>query len=104
MTVDLDLPLPSVFPEIPVNDPRISASQGYGESKWVAESILYRAADSTALRPVIVRSGQLAGNRSNGAWTASDWLPALVISSITLGQLPVINGVSYLTHDGNHPD
>lgn len=77
-----------------MDDPHISASQGYGESKWVAENILYRAAESTSLRPIVVRAGQLAGNRSSGAWTVSDWLPALVISSVTLGQLPFVNGVS----------
>ncbi|EGO18727.1 putative polyketide synthase [Serpula lacrymans var. lacrymans S7.9] len=73
--------------ETPIEDPRISVGAGYIESKWVAERVLSAVAASTALRPVIVRIGQLTGGR-NGFWKVTEWVPSMIRSSITLGALP----------------
>jgi thioester reductase-like protein len=40
----------------------------------------------------VVRVGQISGG-VNGAWNTSDWVPAIIKSSVTLGCLPGINGV-----------
>ncbi|KZV94434.1 acetyl-CoA synthetase-like protein [Exidia glandulosa HHB12029] len=70
-----------------VDDASLVAGMGYGESKFVAESILKKAAESTPLRPVSVRVGQLSGGL-NGNWNASDWVPAIVRSAGELKCLP----------------
>lgn len=64
---------------------------GYSESKWVGERILEHAAEVTALRPIIVRVGQICGG-INGHWNATEWFPNLVKSSLHLGALPQGNG------------
>jgi thioester reductase-like protein len=66
---------------------------GYGESKWIAERILDAAAKATPLQPTILRIGQISGGK-NGSWNTSDWLPAVIKSSLTLGSLPEFKGVS----------
>jgi thioester reductase-like protein len=78
--------------EIQIEDASIPLGQGYAESKWVAEMILHAAAKATTLRPQVVRVGQISGG-VNGAWNTSDWVPAIIKSSIALGCLPRLNGV-----------
>ncbi|KAF7373859.1 General substrate transporter [Mycena sanguinolenta] len=64
-------------------------STGYGQSKFVAEQILARS----GLRATSLRIGQICGSVSSGAWATSDWLPILVKTSLTLGCLPLADGV-----------
>ncbi|KIY43206.1 acetyl-CoA synthetase-like protein [Fistulina hepatica ATCC 64428] len=78
--------------ELPVVDPKIPLGQGYGEGKWAAETILNAARERTRLRPIIVRIGQISGG-VNGGWNQSDWVPAIVKSSVTLGCFPMLKGV-----------
>jgi thioester reductase-like protein len=80
-------------PESRLFDAAVAVASGYSESKWVAESILAEAAQKTALKPVVVRVGQLSGGPS-GCWTTRDWLPAIVKSAEALGCLPRARGVS----------
>lgn len=68
-------------------NPEISIGAGYIESKWVTERILLAASAATALRPVIARIGQLTGGQ-DGYWKVTEWVPAMIRSSITLGMLP----------------
>ncbi|KAF8312105.1 acetyl-CoA synthetase-like protein [Clavulina sp. PMI_390] len=75
------------FPELPIDDPSISVGTGYGESKYVAEKILESAARETGLLTTSIRVGQLSGG-SNGFWSATDWLPNLLQSSVQLGCFP----------------
>ncbi|KAK0469076.1 acetyl-CoA synthetase-like protein [Desarmillaria tabescens] len=79
--------------EQPIGDPRDVVGQGYSESKWVGEQMLYRAAKETSLRPLVVRVGQVAGG-VDGSWNTSDWIPAIVKSSRALGCLPEFKGMS----------
>jgi thioester reductase-like protein len=65
---------------------------GYTESKWVSEAILARAAQQTALRPIIVRLGQLTGD-ANGSWNEREWFPSMVKSAFTVKCLPNLNAV-----------
>ena len=69
---------------------------GYGESKWVTEQVLHRAARSTGLRTTSVRVGQLSGDSRSGAWNAKEWVPTLVRTSARVGSLPTRDCVSAL--------
>lgn len=80
-----------------LSNPEIAVGTGYSESKWVAERILDVAAERTALRPVVVRLGQVCGDGS-GTWNESEWFPSLVKSAVTLGCLPSVDGpVAWIT-------
>ncbi|KAI0050801.1 acetyl-CoA synthetase-like protein [Auriscalpium vulgare] len=75
--------------EEPIRDPEDAVGRGYGESKWVAESILLRAHESTSLRTNIVRVGQLSGDSAVGGWSEKEWVPAMLRSSQELGCFPM---------------
>jgi hypothetical protein len=68
-------------------DAKVAAGTGYTESKWVAEQILAKAEESTPLKPVAVRVGQLCG-AANGAWNTNEWFPALVQASSIIQHVP----------------
>ncbi|GJJ07102.1 putative secondary metabolism biosyntheticenzyme [Clathrus columnatus] len=89
----------STVPEAPLNDTKLVNIIGYGESKWVAEQILDRAAQETDLCPLIIRVGQLSGGKE-GKWNPKEWLPTLVRTSKKINGLPDNNSmVSFLpTH------
>ncbi|KAF7340995.1 Acetyl-CoA synthetase-like protein [Mycena sanguinolenta] len=72
------------FPEELQLDANIAVGGGYGEAKYVCERILA----SSSLDATSFRIGQITGSANNGAWATSDWVPALVKSSITLGNFP----------------
>jgi len=86
-------------PEKPV-DPVSAVGGGYSESKWVCEEILSVVAAKTALRPVVVRVGQLSGVSTNGYWNPKEWVPSLFKSSVHIGYLPDFkNEISWLPMD-----
>ncbi|KAJ6457360.1 putative aminoadipate reductase [Mycena sanguinolenta] len=72
------------FPEELQLDANIAVGGGYGEAKYVCERILA----SSGLDATSFRIGQITGSKNNGAWATSDWVPAIVKSSITLGSFP----------------
>ncbi|KAJ7236044.1 hypothetical protein B0H12DRAFT_1256714 [Mycena haematopus] len=72
------------FPEELQLDPNIAVGSGYGESKYVCERILA----SSGLDATSFRIGQICGSENNGAWATSDWVAAMVKSSIALGSFP----------------
>ena len=78
---------------MPLTEPDTAIGIGYGESKWVAERILLKAASGTTLRAISIRCGQMTGGK-NGAWNTHEWLPSIVKSSIALRMFPGIEGVS----------
>lgn len=90
--VSLDLSSREPVKEVPMENPDVPLGQGYGESKWVAEMILHAAARATSLKPMVVRVGQISGG-INGSWNTSDWVPAIIKSSVALGCLPEMTGV-----------
>ncbi|VDB85408.1 unnamed protein product [Peniophora sp. CBMAI 1063] len=69
--------------EEPILDARLSAGIGYGESKWVAETLLLRARDAVGLRASTVRVGQIAGDTRVGGWNKQEWVGAIA----RLGQM-----------------
>jgi thioester reductase-like protein len=82
--------------EDPVTDLNLISSSGYSESKWVSERLLWAAGQSTPLRPIIIRVGQLCGG-INGNWNVREWFPALARASQVVGGVPQNFGVSLLS-------
>ncbi|KAJ8488944.1 hypothetical protein ONZ45_g13773 [Pleurotus djamor] len=81
------------IPEVPLPDASIALGQGYSESKWLSEQILFAAAkEYPSFKPVVIRLGQVAGG-PNGNWNTGDWVPAIVKSSVALGCLPEYKGI-----------
>ncbi|KAI0369579.1 acetyl-CoA synthetase-like protein [Pilatotrama ljubarskyi] len=80
-------------PDTPVPEtldfgPEVAVGQGYGESKWVTEQILARAAKETRLETTVVRVGQLSGDTRVGGWNTTEWVPAIARVGKRLGCLP----------------
>ncbi|KIJ41947.1 hypothetical protein M422DRAFT_229444 [Sphaerobolus stellatus SS14] len=65
----------------------VAVGTGYTESKWVSEQILGKVWETTPLKPLTVRVGQLCGG-PNGAWNTREWLPSLVHSATVVKCLP----------------
>ncbi|EKM48480.1 uncharacterized protein PHACADRAFT_108873, partial [Phanerochaete carnosa HHB-10118-sp] len=78
-------------PEEALPDPRVAAANGYGASKFVVEQVLARAA-ARGLECTAIRLGQVCGPEASGAWSAQDWLPILVKTSVNLGSFPDLTG------------
>ncbi|KAF8216298.1 hypothetical protein K438DRAFT_1796975 [Mycena galopus ATCC 62051] len=66
---------------------RMAAGAGYTQSKWIAEELLRKAGESTPLKTLLVRVGQLCGG-INGAWNAQEWVPAIVQSAKIIACIP----------------
>ncbi|THU90837.1 acetyl-CoA synthetase-like protein [Dendrothele bispora CBS 962.96] len=81
-----------------VVDPKYAVGKGYGESKHVVEAILKSCPDGL-IDHTCLRIGQLCGGRSpNGYWATSDWVPAMLKSSVAIGTLPESYGtVSWIS-------
>ncbi|KAI0660272.1 hypothetical protein C8Q70DRAFT_1105691 [Cubamyces menziesii] len=79
-------------PEAPLDDPAtVSGTSGYAEAKWITERMLHTAAQTTSLHTVVVRLGQVCGDRT-GYWNEREWVPALVKSGHFHGCLPRVTG------------
>ncbi|KAF7347156.1 Acetyl-CoA synthetase-like protein [Mycena venus] len=72
------------FPEELQLNADVAIGSGYGESKYVSERILA----ASGLDATSFRIGQVCGSTKNGAWSTTDWVPAIVKSSIALGNFP----------------
>ncbi|KAJ7099035.1 putative aminoadipate reductase [Mycena crocata] len=72
------------FPEEMQLDPAVAVGSGYGESKYVSERILA----ASGLHGTSFRIGQVSGAQRNGSWSTTDWIPAIVKSSLALGNFP----------------
>ncbi|KAH9895864.1 hypothetical protein C8Q73DRAFT_729156 [Cubamyces lactineus] len=78
--------------EAPLDDPAVPfGTSGYAEAKWITERILQTAAQTTSVHTVVVRLGQVCGDRT-GHWNEREWVPALVKSGHFLGCLPKAAG------------
>jgi len=67
-------------------EPQAALATGYGQSKWVAETLLKRTSELTGIHTVIARVGQLSGDSMSGGWTTKEWFPdhASLIASLGL--------------------
>ncbi|KAI0341272.1 acetyl-CoA synthetase-like protein [Trametopsis cervina] len=78
----------AIIPETPLTSVTHALPHGYAFSKFAAEKILERTTSSTALRVSIVRSGQIAGSLSTGAWNKHEYLPSILRASVHAGKVP----------------
>ena len=85
--------IPPPIPEVPL-EPSSPLGSGYSESKWIAEQILYNATKTAGVQTVVVRLGQISGDKT-GHWNEREWFPALVKSATLTSCLPIVDGVSH---------
>ena len=64
---------------------------GYGRSKWVAEKLVWQAAER-GLPVRVYRPGNVSGHSETGASNPRDLLGAIVVESLRLGLAPEIEG------------
>ena len=89
----IDSNIPAPIPEMPLDDPVSPFGTGYSEAKWVVERVLQHATQRAGLHTVVVRLGQVAGDRM-GYWNEREWFPSLVKTALFQKCLPQHNGVS----------
>ncbi|KAJ7625844.1 acetyl-CoA synthetase-like protein, partial [Roridomyces roridus] len=77
-------PARGLFPEELQLDAGVAVGDGYGESKYIAERILA----TSGLEATSFRIGQICGSIKSGAWSTTDWVPAIVKSSLAIGTVP----------------
>ncbi|KAM5540085.1 hypothetical protein V8D89_006225 [Ganoderma adspersum] len=83
--------IPAPIPETPLDDPASPFGTGYSESKWVVERVLQNATQRTGIHTVVVRLGQVAGDRM-GYWNEREWFPSLVKTALFQKCLPQRDG------------
>ncbi|KAF9737834.1 hypothetical protein PMIN02_001133 [Paraphaeosphaeria minitans] len=79
------------IPEEVVRDSNAPYEIGYAKSKLVSELLCDAAARTLDISVYFARVGQIAGAVGEGvdaAWSTAEWLPGLVVTSISLGLLP----------------
>src|SRR5215207_5921669 len=64
---------------------------GYGQSKWVAEKLVWEAA-GRGLPVRVYRPGNISGHSVTGASNPRDFLGALIAESLRIGSAPEIEG------------
>lgn len=68
---------------------------GYPEAKFACERLLADV-KSSFVNPMVIRVGQLACAEKTGVWSTSEHIALMMKSSLGLGYLPHIKGVSYI--------
>ncbi|EPQ54835.1 acetyl-CoA synthetase-like protein [Gloeophyllum trabeum ATCC 11539] len=76
--------------ELPLD---VAVGAGYGESKYISEQLLVKAAER-GIQTSSLRIGQICGGKPDGSWATTDWVPIFVKSSKSLGYLPDAQGVA----------
>ncbi|WYZ38702.1 hypothetical protein EsH8_III_000616 [Colletotrichum jinshuiense] len=64
---------------------------GYGQTKWVAEKLVYEAA-SRGMPVKVYRPGTISGHSKTGSCNAWDLLNALIVESLHLKTAPYVDG------------
>ncbi|KAJ5897984.1 hypothetical protein N7504_008272 [Penicillium tannophilum] len=78
-----------VVPEVAMESIEQVLEQGYGESKFVGESICVEASRKSGVPTSIFRVGQVAGPDTRmGLWNPHEWIPTLVATSKAMGKVP----------------
>ncbi|KAF1961133.1 acetyl-CoA synthetase-like protein [Byssothecium circinans] len=77
-------------PEAPESLPELSWAQemGYAQSKLVAENLCMEAAKATGIRARVLRVGQIVADTAHGVWNATEGIPLMMQSALTIGALP----------------
>ncbi|KAJ1585566.1 hypothetical protein NDA15_007469 [Ustilago hordei] len=89
VSVALDYP-GTVIPETSFDNLENTASMGYAQSKWIVEN-LCRDAETLiggGLKSVVMRIGQVVGDREKGIWNETEAQPLMLKSAQTIGCIP----------------
>jgi thioester reductase-like protein len=73
------------------DSPSTAGGMGYGQSKWVVEKTLERAALEKGARVGVLRIGQLVGDTTNGVWNETEAWPLMFKSANAIGALPALD-------------
>ncbi|KAI1346329.1 hypothetical protein F5Y01DRAFT_308366 [Xylaria sp. FL0043] len=84
-------PRPGTVAEGPVVDPAHAQSTGYARSKYVAEHITLNAMKNARAPAHVLRIGQLIGDTAVGEWNATEGVPMMIQTAVTLGALPMLD-------------
>jgi carbohydrate kinase (thermoresistant glucokinase family) len=63
---------------------------GYAQSKCVAEHLCLAAAKETGVRARVLRVGQIVADTVHGVWNATEAIPLMMQSALTVGALPLL--------------
>ncbi|THX41432.1 acetyl-CoA synthetase-like protein [Aureobasidium pullulans] len=64
---------------------------GYAQSKLVTEHICRRAASQTGMSARVVRVGQIVADTRQGIWNATEAIPMIFQTAVTVGALPALD-------------
>ncbi|GLA05490.1 putative NRPS-like protein biosynthetic cluster [Aspergillus niger] len=79
----------TAVPEVPMETADAALEQGYGESKYIGESICVEASKTAGVPTSILRVGQIAGPDTRlGVWNPHEWIPSLIKTSKAMGKVP----------------
>ncbi|KAI0870096.1 hypothetical protein GGS24DRAFT_123597 [Hypoxylon argillaceum] len=84
-------PRPGTVAEGPVGDPAHAQNTGYARSKYVAEHITRNAVRNAGALARVLRIGQLVGDTVVGEWNATEGVPMMIQTAVTLGALPMLD-------------
>jgi carbohydrate kinase (thermoresistant glucokinase family) len=65
-----------------------SQDMGYAQSKCVAEHLCLAAAKDTGIKARVLRVGQIVADTAHGVWNATEAIPLMMQSALTIGALP----------------
>ncbi|KAK6086972.1 male sterility protein [Seiridium cupressi] len=68
--------------------PEWAQGMGYAQSKSVAEAICARAAEWAGIPVRVLRIGQIVADTAHGIWNATEGVPMVIQSALTVGALP----------------
>ena len=80
-------PAPALIRDAPIEDLSCALDMGYAQSKLVGEYMVLNAARNGA-RSYILRIGQIVGDRQNGVWNDSEFVPSMIRSALSMKALP----------------
>lgn len=80
---DEDGPVPESLP-----DARWAQGMGYAQSKSAAEAICSLAAERAGVPVRVLRIGQIVADTAHGVWNATEAVPLMLQSALTIGALP----------------
>ncbi|KAI9278498.1 hypothetical protein BDA99DRAFT_492305 [Phascolomyces articulosus] len=78
-----------VVPECPsLQDPHVSMSMGYAQSKYIVEHLLVYLAEHKNMPCFIERLGQLCGDTSYGIWDINEKYPMVMQAGLAMKMMP----------------
>ncbi|KAF6828436.1 nrps-like protein [Colletotrichum plurivorum] len=77
------IPVPESVPDL-----EWAQGMGYAQSKCVAENLCARASARSGVRARVLRIGQIVADTQHGVWNATEAVPMMLQTAITVGALP----------------